>query len=207
MVAPRVKVVSNYLGNYHANDPARIKALLFFQLFNPVKWIWGMQRVLKDDVQTIIEFGGGIGSGETPDKKRPNLASITKKAIKSVNRYGRYIPAINSVTLKRCAPMAEGVDGKQFYLLAPTENGEVTKSYTPILSLIDKLGIAAAVQVICAPEEQNLETLKELDPNADKPQACLWVLEGGQADGGVAHYGSKIEDELADLNKRLEDSA
>ncbi|MGI9285650.1 MAG: ACP S-malonyltransferase, partial [Pseudomonadales bacterium] len=187
MATPKVKVISNFSGNYHADDPARIKALLFFQLFNPVKWIWSMQRVLKDDVQTIIEFGGGIGSGENPDEKRPNLAGITKKAIKSVNRYGRYIPAINSATLKRSTAMTKGIDGKQFYLLIPKENGEITKNYMPFLNLIDKSGLASAVQVICAPEEQNLEMLKQLEPNADKPRACLWVLEGGQVDRAVAH--------------------
>ncbi len=207
MVTPKVKVVSNFSGNYHADDPARIKALLFFQLFNPVKWIWGMQRVLKDDVQTIIEFGGGIGTGEAPEDKRPNLAGITKKAIKSVKRYGRYIPAINSATLKRCSPMAKGVDGKQFYLLIPSEDGELAKSDMSILNAVDKLGLATAVQVICAPEAQNLETLKQLDPNADKPQACLWVLERGQAEGAVAHYESQIEEALNELKKRLEDSA
>ena len=207
MRSPKVKVVSNYSGNYHSDDPACIKALLFFQLFNPVKWIWGMQRVLKDGVQTVMEFGGGIGSGDAPHEKRPNLAGITKKAIKSVDRYGLYIPAINSVTLSRCAPLAEGVDGKQFYLLIPTENGNITKSYTPILNLLDKLGLAAAVQVVCAPEERNLATLRQVDALIDKPQACLWVLEEGHPHSTVAHYEGRIEETLNDLKKRLEDSA
>ncbi len=195
MVAPKVKVVSNYSGNYHADDPARIKALLFFQLFNPVKWIWGMQRVLQDDVQTIIEFGGGIGTGETPDDKRPNLAGITKKAIKSVNRYGRYIPAINSATLKQCAAMTEGVGGKQHYLLIPSEHGEIAKSDMSLANMVDRMGLATAVQVICAPTEQHMETLKQLDPSVDSPKACLWVREANQATG-AAHYDDHIEDAL-----------
>ena len=33
-------------------------------------------------VDTIIEFGGGIGKGEGPDGKRPNLESIVKKSLK-----------------------------------------------------------------------------------------------------------------------------
>ncbi len=97
---PRFDVLSNYTGKYHPADPDTIKANLFFQIFNPVRWIWGMQHALNDGVDRILEFGGGIGSGETPADKRPNLASITKKAIKSVNSGAVYTPVINSVTLR-----------------------------------------------------------------------------------------------------------
>lgn len=200
MVAPRVKVVSNYSGKYHADDPARIKALLFFQLFNPVKWIWGMQRVLQDDVQTIIEFGGGIGSGETPSDKRPNLAGITKKAMKSVNRFGRYIPAINSVTLKQCAAMTKGVDGKHFYLMIPTENGDIAKGDMALANMVDRLGLATVVQVVCAPADQHMQTLKKLDSKAESPKACLWVRERDQA-AGTAHYEGDIETALNELKE------
>ncbi len=206
MVAPRVKVVSNYTGNYHADDPARIKALLFFQLFNPVKWIWGMQRVLKDDVQTIIEFGGGIGGGETPNDKRPNLAGITKKAIKSVNRYGRYIPAINSATLKQCVSITEGVDGKHYYLLIPSENGELAKSDMSLANMVDRLGLATSVQVICAPAEQHMETLKQLDPKAESAQTCLWVRETNKATG-EALFDDQIEEALNELKEPVAASA
>ena len=206
MVAPKVKVVSNYSGEYHADDPARIKALLFFQLFNPVKWIWGMQRVLQDDVQTIIEFGGGIGTGDTPDDKRPNLAGITKKAIKSVNRFGRYIPAINSATLKQCAAMSEGVGGKQFYLLIPSEAGEIARSDMSLANMVDRLGLATVVQVICAPADQHMATLKQLDPKADGQKACLWVQDIDQA-AGSAHYDDDIEKTLNGLKEPVADPA
>lgn len=98
--APRFNVLSNYTGKYHPADPDTIKANLFFQIFNPVRWIWGLQYALNDGVDRILEFGGGIGSGETPAEKRPNLAGITKRALKSVNSAAVYTPMINAAALK-----------------------------------------------------------------------------------------------------------
>ena len=103
MTSPACKVLSNYTGDYHSSDPAKIKAHLFFQLFNPVKWIWSVQKALADGVNVIIEFGGGIGKGEGPAEKRPNLQSITKRAYKGAEREGSYHPAINLDTLKDTA--------------------------------------------------------------------------------------------------------
>ena len=100
MNPPACNVLSNYTGEYHSPDPARIKAHLFFQLFNPVKWIWGVQRAIEDGVNVIIEFGGGIGKGEGPAEKRPNLQSITKRAYQGMDREGLYFPAINRPTIE-----------------------------------------------------------------------------------------------------------
>lgn len=99
MVAPQCKVFSNYTGLYHNADPASIKANLFFQLFNPVKWIWSVQQALRDGANVIIEFGGGIGKGEGPSEKRPNLQGITKKAFRGLEIEGTYLPAINEKTI------------------------------------------------------------------------------------------------------------
>lgn len=103
MNVPQVKVLSNYTGEYHPADPQQVKAALFFQLFNPVKWIWGMQRAIEDGVKTVIEFGGGIGSGEGPESKRPNLGSITRKAYRDFGQEGTHVPVINAGTLKEAA--------------------------------------------------------------------------------------------------------
>jgi acyl transferase domain-containing protein len=101
MSPPRCRVLSNYTGEYHSDDPDKIKAYLFFQLFNPVKWIWGIQCAIQDGVNLIVEFGGGIGPGEGPAAKRPNLQSITKRAYKGLERDGLYYPAINLETLQQ----------------------------------------------------------------------------------------------------------
>ena len=103
MKKPGCNVLSNYTGDYHSNDPSKIKAHLFFQLFNPVKWIWSVQKALADGVNIIIEFGGGIGKGEGPAEKRPNLQSITKRAYKEMEREGLYYPAINADTIQETA--------------------------------------------------------------------------------------------------------
>ena len=100
MVTPSCKVFSNYTGDYHDSDPAHIKAYLFFQLFNPVKWIWSVQQALRDGVNLIVEFGGGIGKGEGPSEKRPNLQGITKKAFRGLDIEGIYLPAINQKTIE-----------------------------------------------------------------------------------------------------------
>jgi [acyl-carrier-protein] S-malonyltransferase len=96
---PTCHVLSNYTGGYHDADPGQIKARLFFQLFHPVNWIGCLRTALEDGVDRVIELGGGIGSGETPAEKRPNLESIIKKAARGAGREIEYVPAINVETV------------------------------------------------------------------------------------------------------------
>jgi malonyl CoA-acyl carrier protein transacylase len=204
MKSPAVKVISNYSGSYHSDNPDEIKALLFFQLFNPVKWIWGMQHALRDGVHTVVEFGGGIGKGETPAEKRPNLAGITSKAIKSVNQYGRYLPAINCETLRQSARMASGVDGKQYYLFVPTVDDEIAADYTPVLNSLDQLGVAPIIHVICEPEPQNLQRLQTIDSGVASPQPCLVGLDENNNPISGPCYGEQIEQQLTELGQLLQ---
>jgi [acyl-carrier-protein] S-malonyltransferase len=99
LVPPTVQILSNYTGDYHAADPAMIKSKLFFQLFHPVLWINNLQRALQDGVTLFIELGGGIGSGDTPSAKRPNLEGVIKKAMRGTDHQVPYLSAINSQTL------------------------------------------------------------------------------------------------------------
>ena len=103
IAAPVIRVLSNYTGDYHDPDPMTIKPRLFFQLFHPVMWLWNLQKALQDGVTHIVEFGGGIGSGITPDTKRPNLEGIIKKALRGSDHEALYFPVINSPTLKESA--------------------------------------------------------------------------------------------------------
>jgi [acyl-carrier-protein] S-malonyltransferase len=100
IATPAIRVLSNYSGHYHAADATSIRARLFFQLFHPVLWFKNMQQALTDGVTTVIEFGGGIGSGDAPISKRPNLEGIIKKLLRSTNNEVQYLAAINSQTLK-----------------------------------------------------------------------------------------------------------
>ena len=109
MNTPVCQVLSNYTGDYHTGDPSKIKAHLFFQLFNPVKWIWCVQKALMDGVNVVVEFGGGIGKGEGPSEKRPNLQSITRRAFKEAECDGSYYPVINLETVRETASTLLGV--------------------------------------------------------------------------------------------------
>ena len=98
-----VCVLSNCSGAYHDPDPAAIKTRLFFQLFHPVKWIDNLETAFHDGITTIIEFGGGLGSGPAPEDKRPNLESMIKKALRGSDFSAHYHAAINSQTLRETA--------------------------------------------------------------------------------------------------------
>lgn len=99
IASPGCKVLSNYTGGYHDADAQQIKARLFFQLFHPVNWVGCLQTALDDGVDRVIEIGGGIGSGETPAEKRPNLESIVRKTARAAGREVDYVPAINVDTI------------------------------------------------------------------------------------------------------------
>ena len=103
MSAPTVRVLSNCSGAYHDPDPAAIKTRLFFQLFHPVNWIDNLETAFRDGINTIIEFGGGLGSGPAPEDKRPNLESMVKKALRGSDFSAHYHAAINSQTLQETA--------------------------------------------------------------------------------------------------------
>lgn len=95
------RVLSNYTGGFH--DPAAIRTRLFFQLFHPVRWLDNLHTAMESGVTRIVEFGGGIGKGETPADKRPNLESIVKKAQRGTDHSAEYHAAINLETLAATA--------------------------------------------------------------------------------------------------------
>lgn len=88
-------VLSNFTGTAHEADGDAIRSRLFFQLFSPVRWFSCMTTALDRGVDTIVEFGGGIGKGEGPEDKRPNLESMVKKTLKTQGHEASYLGAIN----------------------------------------------------------------------------------------------------------------
>lgn len=99
----KLKVLSNYTGGFHEESAESIKSRLFFQLFHPVNWVDCLQTALDDGINLFVEFGGGIGSGEGPAEKRPNLEGIIKKFTRRTKPRPDYIPAINTATIKAAA--------------------------------------------------------------------------------------------------------
>jgi [acyl-carrier-protein] S-malonyltransferase len=96
-------VVSNYTGKLHTNTPEAIRSRLFFQLFNPVQWVSCLNTAIDGGLDTVIELGGGIGKGDGPEGKRPNLESIIKKSLKWREHQAQYLPAINAATIRATA--------------------------------------------------------------------------------------------------------
>lgn len=92
-------VLSNFSGGFHYRDPESIRARLFFQLFHPVRWFNNLETAFGEGVDTIFEFGGGIGPGEA-DAKRPNLQGMIKRAARATGHKFDYIPAINKQTIE-----------------------------------------------------------------------------------------------------------
>jgi len=98
-----VDVLSNYTGDVHEPNADAIRSRLFFQLFNPVRWLGCMNTALDQGVDTIVEFGGGIGKGESPEEKRANLENIVKKTLKIREYEAVYLPAINAAGIHLAA--------------------------------------------------------------------------------------------------------
>lgn len=99
----QVATLSNYTGALHEPEPQAIRSRLFFQLFNPVLWFACMETAFAGGVDAIIEFGGGLGTGETPAEKRPNLAGMIKKAQKACDNDASYHAAINTESIRATA--------------------------------------------------------------------------------------------------------
>jgi [acyl-carrier-protein] S-malonyltransferase len=94
-----IGVLSNFSGGFHYRDAASIRARLFFQLFHPVRWLNNLETAFREGIDKIIEFGGGIGSGN-PEEKRPNLQGMIRRASRATGHEVDYIPAINAKSIE-----------------------------------------------------------------------------------------------------------
>jgi [acyl-carrier-protein] S-malonyltransferase len=103
-----VDVLSNYTGKLHESNADAMRSRLFFQLFNPVRWVSCMNTAMEMGMETIVELGGGIGKGEGPEGKRPNLESIVKKTLKWREHQAQYLPAINADAIRAAAHALSG---------------------------------------------------------------------------------------------------
>ena len=98
-----IGVFANYTGELHESDGDAIRSRLFFQLFHPVRWRACMEAALEAGVDTIVEFGGGIGRGDGPAGKRPNLESVVRKTLRSQGLDAEYFGAINAAGIRAAA--------------------------------------------------------------------------------------------------------
>ena len=63
-------------------------------------WYANLQSTAAAGYANFIEFGGGIGKGETPEEKRPNLQSMVVKAFCGGDVKPSYNAVINAKTLE-----------------------------------------------------------------------------------------------------------
>ncbi len=115
LVMPRFPVLSNFTGGVHGGGHGdghgddhggeinAIKSRLFLQLFNPVLWHQNLIQIGEAGADLLIEFGGGLGKGETPARKRPNLESMVKKTGRDAEQQPVYLAVINENTLTASA--------------------------------------------------------------------------------------------------------
>ena len=96
---PDISVLSNFTGEAHDADTNSIRSRLFLQLFNPVLWHRNLLASRDLGATLYIEFGGGLGKGESPAEKRPNLESIVKKTFRGDDNPPGYLSVINQATL------------------------------------------------------------------------------------------------------------
>ncbi|MGI9319287.1 MAG: ACP S-malonyltransferase [bacterium] len=97
---PVFKVLSNFTGAVHDEDVDSIRSRLFLQLFNPVLWHKNLLTAGEIGAHVMIEFGGGLGKGDTAGDKRPNLEGIIKKAFRGSESSPGYHAVINQQTLE-----------------------------------------------------------------------------------------------------------
>ncbi len=100
MRAPKLQVASNTTGTFHSPDIDSIRENLYLQLFKPVRWSDNLKTIANAGVERIIEFGGGLGKGETPSDKRPNLQGMILRTFRRANPKPAYHAVINVETLE-----------------------------------------------------------------------------------------------------------
>lgn len=98
--AASCSVLSNFTGGAHADNADSIRSRLFMQLINPVLWHQNLLTAAEHGATAMIEFGGGLGNGETAAEKRPNLETMVHKTFQGSATAPAYHAVINQQTLQ-----------------------------------------------------------------------------------------------------------
>lgn len=226
--APRCEVLSNFTGDFHECDAAGIRYRLFFQLFNPVRWVWGVQRALEYGVTSILEFGGGLG-GDSPATKRPNLASVIKRIVRAKEgRFGKrqtdvrtltsealYAPAINTDTVRSSAALALGLDRllsadqeppessagewQEYNLYIPMRARVPLSAGADAVRAVEQHDLGDTVRLIPQGEPENRAFLAELGQEKTAPAPYLETVVAGESAALIYSTGQDLNDELEAL--------
>ncbi|MDE0309280.1 MAG: ACP S-malonyltransferase [Acidiferrobacterales bacterium] len=96
---PTIPVASNVTGGFHDSQAEAIKRNLYLQLFKPVRWHRNLMTIAESGIDAVIEFGGGLGGGNDPADKRPNLAGTVMRSYRGLSPRPAYHSVINLKTL------------------------------------------------------------------------------------------------------------
>ena len=146
---PSAKVLSNYTGTYHPDDPTAIKPNLFYQLFHPVRWIWGSSlrsRKATTACSNLRRFRNRCGAaGEAAEPGEHHAAHH-----QGVGHNALYIPAINSETIRGAAQFIQSWAGVRDRA-NNSEDNSVDKSWFHLLLPIrDEMLTGAGEDLDCA---------------------------------------------------------
>ena len=99
LTKPKIPVASNVTGKFHDSEIDSIKHNLYLQLFKPVRWHSNLMTIAEQGIDAVIEFGGGLGAGNDPAEKRPNLAGTVTRSYRRLSPRPAYQSVINLKTL------------------------------------------------------------------------------------------------------------
>ncbi len=111
ILSPEIQVASNTTGQFHTANVESVRDNLYQQLFKPVRWRDNLAAIADAQIDTIIEFGGGLGKGDSPSDKRPNLQGMILRAFRRVSVRPAYHAVINISTLESTIEALQNAEG------------------------------------------------------------------------------------------------
>jgi malonyl CoA-acyl carrier protein transacylase len=227
----KTKVMSNYTGDFHSIEPDAVKAALFFQIFNPVKWMHGFENAIDDGAHIIIEFGGGVGKDgpgntQSPHTKKPNLEGIVRKTLRGRKSEGIYLPAINSLSLHQVdrklscflslqntgstvqseAPTNDiWIGDKSWRLYVPVQNNTPNSKAMFLATTLQDMNLVSKVPISVENYEENIQFLRQcVDAATMEAEPYLEVAVGGCSAMMLHYRGDEIVRELANLSSQMQ---
>lgn len=224
-----VPMLSNYAGGFHSMNPEEIKAALFFQMFNPVKWMRNLETAFASGVNAVIEFGGGYKpalavEGDSAISQQGNLEGVTRKTLRSLGQEGIYLPAVNARSIRRSqrrlqcyaslqhvADLPEtgkmqgtGLDNRNWRLYLPLQQNIVGPETLDVTAMLYDMGLESTVPITLESKDDSMQFIRQcVDPDAADAEPYLELCIGGSS-ASVIHYREhEIERQLASLSKQI----
>ncbi len=225
-----IRTLSNHSGGFHSADPVAIKAALFFQMFNPVKWVHNLETAFRSGVNAIIEFGGGCRlelaeEGGEGLPQQGNLEGFTRKTLRNLGLEGVYLPSINARSIrssqkrlqcytdlqqaagvpdKAIAALAAGVDDKVWRLYLPLRRNLVGPEVMDVTTMLQDMGLDKTVSVMLESKDDCLQFMRQcVDASVDDAEPYLELCIGGSSASVIHYRNHEIVQQLASLSCQM----